>query len=327
MNQERATVLFVDDEERILRSLRMLFRGRYEVLTTTSGHEALKMVRERRVHVVVSDQRMPLMLGVDLLRRVREISPVTMRLLLTGYSDLTAIVASVNESEIFRFIEKPWQAPYLLDVVEQAVRIAMQEMAVADTATQAATQIALMPDVRAAAAAIPGPQAAHKVLVIDEETATFRLVRELVPEQHDVQYATSVEAALAVLAEQEIAVVVAELGSSRNDDIIGTLKTLKRYSPSTLTIAVNGLAGSSGLIELINQGQIYRFLPKPLSRELLRRSLLSALDRYKQMQAAPILARRHVVEEPQFAPSSLSAKLMTYWRRIRDNGRARTGQA
>ncbi|TLY50310.1 MAG: response regulator [Gammaproteobacteria bacterium] len=121
MSSERATVLFVDDEERILRSLRMLFRGRYEVLTTTSGHEALKMLRERRVHVVVSDQRMPLMLGVDLLRQVREISPVTMRLLLTGYSDLSAIVASVNESEIFRFIEKPWQAPYLLDVVEQAI--------------------------------------------------------------------------------------------------------------------------------------------------------------------------------------------------------------
>ncbi len=323
MNQERATVLFVDDEERILRSLRMLFRGRYEVLTTTSGHEALKLVRERRVHVVVSDQRMPLMLGVDLLRQVREISPVTMRLLLTGYSDLTAIVASVNESEIFRFIEKPWQAPYLLDVVEQAVRIATQEMAIADTATQAAAQIAVMPDVRAAAAAIPVPHAVHKALVIDEEEATFRLVRELLPEQHDVQHATSIEAALALLAEQEIAVVVAELGNTRNEDITGTLKTLKRYSPATMTIAVNAAAGSSGLIQLINQGQIYRFLPKPLSRELLRRSLNSAIERYRQMQAAPILARRHVVEEPQFAPSSLSAKLMGYWRRIRDNGRAR----
>jgi DNA-binding NtrC family response regulator len=325
MSQERATVLFVDDEERILRSLRMLFRGRYEVLTTTSGHEALKMVRERRVHVVVSDQRMPLMLGVDLLRQVREISPVTMRLLLTGYSDLQAIVASVNESEIFRFIEKPWQAPYLLDVVEQAVRIATQEMAGADTVAQIAAKITVAAEVRTAAAAIPSPQSADKVLVIDEEAATFRLVRELLPEQHDVQYATSVEAALAVLAEQDIAVVVAELGSSRNDDLIGTLKTLKRYSPATLTIAVNGLAGSTGLIELINQGQIYRFLPKPLSRELLRRSLISALERYRQMQAAPILARRHAVEEPQFAPSSLSAKLMTYWRRIRDNGRARQG--
>jgi len=327
MNPQHATVLFVDDEERILRSLRMLFRGRYEVLTTTSGHEALKMVRERRVHAVVSDQRMPLMLGVDLLRQVREISPVTMRLLLTGYSDLQAIVASVNESEIFRFIEKPWQAPYLLDVVEQAVRIATQEMAVADIAAKTGAQVAVQPDVRAAAAAIPASQTMHKILVVDEEAATFRLVRELLPEQHDVQYATSVEAALAVLAEQQIAVVVAELGSTRNEDITGTLKTLKRFSPSTQTIAVNAVAGSSGLIQLINQGQIYRFLPKPLSRELLRRSLNSAIERYAQMQATPILARRHVVEEPQFAPSSLSAKLMGYWRRIRDNGRARAESA
>lgn len=325
MSIDRATVLFVDDEERILRSLRMLFRGRYEVLTTTSGYEALRTVRERRVHAVISDQRMPQMLGVDLLRQVREISPVTMRLLLTGYSDLAAIVASVNESEIFRFVEKPWQAQHLLDVVEQAVRIAAQEMALADASAQAAAQLAVRPDVRVAAAAIPATQAAHKILVIDEEEATARLVRELLPEQHDVQCATSVEAALAVLAEQEIAVVVAELGNTRNEDIAGTLKTLKRYSPATMTIAVNAAAGSSGLIQLINQGQIYRFLPKPLSRELLRRSLVSALERYRQMRAAPILARRHAVDEPQFAPASLSAKLMGYWRRIRDNGRAGQG--
>ncbi len=315
MSDAPATVLFVDDEERILRSLRMLFRGRCEVLTTTSGHDALKILRERFVHVVVSDQRMPLMLGVDLLRQAREVSPVTMRMLLTGYSDMQAIVASVNESEIFRFIEKPWQSAYLIEAVEQAVRIATNERA-----AQLAAQTAIM------LRTVEGTTkpAARKLLVIDEDAATFRLVRELVPEQHDVQFATTVEAALSVLAEQQIAVVVAGL-AERQDDIPGVLKTLKRYSPATFTIAISGPSGSSGLIELINQGQIYRFLPKPVSRELLRRSLASALERYLLVRNTPLLARRHAVEEPQFSPASLSAKLMSYWRRIRENNRPRQG--
>ncbi|HKJ73854.1 MAG TPA: response regulator, partial [Alphaproteobacteria bacterium] len=88
----KATVLFVDDEERILRSLKMLFRGRYDVLTASSGEEALALVRTRHVHVIVSDQRMPGMLGAALLAQVKVASPTTMRLLLTGYSDLTATI-------------------------------------------------------------------------------------------------------------------------------------------------------------------------------------------------------------------------------------------
>ena len=97
----------------------------------------------------------------------------------------------------------------------------------------------------------------------------------------------------------------------------------KRYNPSTLTIALSQLRDSRVLIDLINQGQVYRFLPKPLSRELLRRSLQSALDHYAKIKTAPVLVRRHVVEEPKFEATSLSARLMDYWRKIRDNGRTR----
>jgi DNA-binding NtrC family response regulator len=308
MSAPLATIVFVDDEERILRSLRMLFRGRYNVLMTTSGREAIEMVRKQPVHAIVSDQRMPEMLGVDVLREVRAVSPATMRLLLTGYADLQAIVASVNEGEIFRFIEKPWQPQYLIDVVEQAVQIAQQELVAR----------APLPKIVTA----PVSAVALKLLVIDEDAETFRFVRELVGERNDVQYATTVETALATLSENEIAIVVAEL-RHRVDDVAGALKTLKRYNPATLTIALSQLRDSRLLIDLINQGQVYRFLPKPLSRELLRRSLQSAMEHYTKMRATPALVRRHAVEEPRFEPTSLSARLMDYWRRIRDNGRAR----
>jgi len=307
MNTERATILFVDDEERILRSLRMLFRGTYDVLATTSGSEALQLVRSRPVHVVISDQRMPEMLGVELLRHVREASPATMRLLLTGYSDMAAIVASVNEGEIFRFIEKPWQPQYLLDTVAQAARIALREFAACATTP---AQIVLP------------SRAGLTLLVIDEDAATVQLVRELVGEHHAVRHADSIEPALAILSNEDIAIVIAEL-THRRDDIAGALKTLKQYNPATLTIATTALRDARHLIDLINQGQVYRYLPKPLSRELLRRGLQAACAHHARLQAAPALAQRHVVEQPRFEPMSISARLLDYWRRIRDNARSR----
>jgi DNA-binding NtrC family response regulator len=310
MSTAPATVLFVDDEERILRSLRMLFRGRHDVLMTTSAREALALVRSRPVHVVVSDQRMPEMTGVELLQQVRAASPATMRLLLTGYSDLPAIVGSVNDGEIFRFVEKPWQSQYLVDTVGEAAQIAVPLFA--------ANPIEVL------RAANPAAGAGRlKLLVLDEDNETHAVVRQLIGSQHDVLHVTEVEAALAALGENDVAVVIAEL-NHRAADVAGALKTLKRYNPGTLTIAVSQLRDARVLIELINQGQIYRFLPKPLSRELLRRSLQSAFDHHAQARAAPELLRRHAVEEAKFEPMSLSAKLMDYWRRIRENNRARS---
>jgi DNA-binding NtrC family response regulator len=94
---DKANILLVDDEERVLRSLEMLFRNRFKVYTTTDGNEAVDICRRDRIHVVVSDQRMPAITGVEVLRRAREVSPNTMRLLLTGYSDLQAIVRGFRE--------------------------------------------------------------------------------------------------------------------------------------------------------------------------------------------------------------------------------------
>ena len=326
MSVARATVLFVDDEERILRSLRMLFRGQHEILITTSASEALQIVRSRQVHVIVSDQRMPEMLGVDLLRRVRDTSPATMRLLLTGYSDLQAIVASVNEGEIFRFIEKPWQAQYLVGVVEQAAKVALRQMApvVADLPA-AGSDASRANDAQRAIASDANPPAAAvvaglKLLVIDEDVSTLARVREFAGERHEVLHAGTIEAALAILSEHEIAVVVAEL-AHRHDDVAGALKTLKLYNPATLTIATSPLRDARSLIDLINQGQIYRFLPKPLSGELLRRGLQAACAHYARLRAAPALADRHAVEQARFEPMSLSARLLDYWRKIRENGR------
>ena len=103
-----ATILFVDDEIRVVNLLRISFRDKYKVLIATSGRDALEIMRTTPVDVLVSDQRMPEMLGIELLEKARQSHPGTIRILLTGYSDLSAIVGSVNDGEVFRFINKPW---------------------------------------------------------------------------------------------------------------------------------------------------------------------------------------------------------------------------
>lgn len=307
-------VLFVDDEERILRSLRMLFRGRCEALTTTSGREAIEWVRERRVHVIVSDQRMPEIGGVEVLRAVAAESPATMRILLTGYADMDAVTASVNDGEIYRFVEKPWNAPYLIETVEQAARVAMHEFEA--IAQRPAPIIAPPKPVLDAVAA--------RVLVLDESESIAAQVRELLPAAVQVHHATQLEQALELLAEHDVAVVVAHL-SGVGGDIADALKQLKRLRPATLAIVVSPLRDSRLVIGLINEGQIFRFLLQPPPKELLRRGLIAALERHAELRTTSTLLRRHDVETPSTPAPSMPGRLLQVWRRIREVATTRIG--
>lgn len=310
MNADKPCVVLIDDEERILRSLSLLLRSRYDVLATTDPVQVLDWVRSRPVHVVVSDQRMPTINGVDLLRQIRDHSPRSMRLLLTGYADLAAVEAAVNEGEIFRFLEKPWDALKLQDTIADAAQIAQDEFA------------RLTPPVTAVTSAREPVReiVSAPVLVLDEDPLSVTVVRELLPPGSLVVPATTVETALARIEQQEYGVILAELRHS-SDDVIGALKLLKQASPRTLAIACSSLRDGRLLIDLINQGQVFRFLPKPLSRELLRRALQAALERHRELRHEPHRLRRHVVEAPREV--SLSSRVLDYLRRIRDQARLR----
>lgn len=127
----KPALLFVDDERRVLTSMRAMFRREYEVLLANSGHEAIEILEERDdIHVVVSDQRMPEMTGVELLATVKTDYPSSMRILLTGYADLDAVEASINESEVFRYLMKPCPT----DELKGAVRLAVQAARVSEMA-------------------------------------------------------------------------------------------------------------------------------------------------------------------------------------------------
>ncbi|MBF0289253.1 MAG: SpoIIE family protein phosphatase [SAR324 cluster bacterium] len=122
MKDEKLKILIVDDEEAILSSLQFLLRKEYDVTTVTSAEEALEMIErgDTTHHLVLSDQRMKGMQGHDLLKKVNEINPDVVSILITGYSDMNSLVKAVNEGHIFAYISKPWNTDELKLLISRA---------------------------------------------------------------------------------------------------------------------------------------------------------------------------------------------------------------
>lgn len=108
MEAKDFTVLYVDDEIHNLISFNATFRKDYRILTAKDGPEALELLRSNEVHVVLSDQRMPGITGVQLLEKVKSEFPGTIRMIITGYSDIDAVIDAINKGGVFRYITKPW---------------------------------------------------------------------------------------------------------------------------------------------------------------------------------------------------------------------------
>jgi DNA-binding NtrC family response regulator len=278
-------ILFLDDEERIVNLLRLMFRVTHEVFTATNGHEALKLIAQHQIHVVVSDQRMPEMTGIAFLSQVRELSPGTMRILLTGYSDLTAIVGSVNDGEVFRFINKPWQQDEIKSIVADATEIALS--------TWNASPVSIQVDVpksSPANALAPKP----RLLVIDDDPSDLYWVTQMFVKDYEVSSAGSIADALKALATQDIGVIISE-ASVNGEDSGMLLKILKREYPMITTVMLTSTGDSDLVIKLINQAQIYRFATKPIRKSVLELAVSSAMRQHERLSADPVLRSRHKV--------------------------------
>lgn len=108
MPEKKIIILYVDDEENNLISFKATFRIKYKVLTALSGEEAMKILETTKVDIIITDQRMPNMTGVEFLEKVLEKYPDPMRILLTGYADMNAVIDAVNKGKIFHYLAKPW---------------------------------------------------------------------------------------------------------------------------------------------------------------------------------------------------------------------------
>ena len=113
-------ILVVDDEAEILYSLRGLLRREFDVYTAESAPEAMEILRQQPIHVIMTDQRMPEMTGVELLTAVQGAWPDAIRMVFTGYSDIKAVIDAINQGHIFRYITKPWDPDELKSILRQA---------------------------------------------------------------------------------------------------------------------------------------------------------------------------------------------------------------
>lgn len=114
-------ILIVDDEPANLRTLFRLFREDYEVLTASSGDEALAMLRHQDVALLITDQRMPGMTGIELLKKTVLLRPRMVRIILTGYTDVDALVEAINCGQVYRYVAKPWNNDELRLTVKRAL--------------------------------------------------------------------------------------------------------------------------------------------------------------------------------------------------------------
>lgn len=310
----KARVLFVDDEPRVLTTMRMLFRAHYEVFFAESGALALEFLKTTAVDVIVSDQRMPGMTGIEMLRAARELNPHAMRILLTGYSDLNAIIGSVNDGEIFRFVNKPWANEVLSTTVAHAVAAARTSLAISNA--PAPTVTAPVSNGHA-----PG------VLVLDDDQMVPTKIQAILGDGYRVFGATTMEEAVSRLERERIGVVISDT-RVQNHPVVSLISTLKQHHPELVSVILTERADAGAAIDLINQGQIYRLITKPIQDVACKITVNSAYKQHQKLAQNPELHQRYTVEKPlAAAPGAPPPPALRLLERIRSLRSWVTGRA
>jgi serine/threonine-protein kinase len=237
---------------------------------------------------------------VDLLRQVKDLSPNSVRMLLTGYSDLASIVGSINDGEVFRFVKKPWDNLDIQKTIADAVAIAM-ELAAAPPA----------PDK-------PLEKLDASVLVVDTTPTLFEGMKQVLGDIAPMRLVGTPDDVLRELETEEVALIVADL-SVGQEGLTTLFKLLKARHPEILSILVTEASDSELVIELINQAQIFRFLNKPINVRQMRGHVEAALAKYRAFKQRPDLVRGYKVAESVQAKTSLwGAKLFERIRSLPD---------
>jgi DNA-binding NtrC family response regulator len=302
----RANVMFVDDEPRVLSSMRALFRRDYNVHLANSGEEALALLESTDMDVIVSDQRMPGMTGIDVLKACKSRAPRAMRILLTGYADKDAIAASINEGEVFRYLTKPCAREALRDTVALAVKAAGVVPIPADEdapeveptpvrVRSPAPPAAAMP-ARSLRALTPRRRATSIELLSDDGAFTSALESAL-GMNYRLHAVASVEQAVAVLEAHPVGVLITDM-AIRGDAVQSLTAQLKHHVPQLVTIVASDHSDAHRLIELINGGQVFRFLLKPIKPTQTAIWIDSAVSKHLELVRHPELVVRHAVAAP-----------------------------
>ena len=195
-----------------------------------------------------------------------------MRILLTGYSDLAAIVGSVNEGEVYCFASKPWNT--------QDIRATLAKA----TATGQALE-------SAPAASLTDAKPEEAVLFLDSDREVYLAARDLFGRTYRVLHAIDLASALQALQDEKIGVLVADIEDTQRSHQT-FFKLLKQEHPEIVTIAMTTASDSELVIDLINQARIFRFLNKPLRLPTLLGHVDAAMAMFARQKARPVLLKQ-----------------------------------
>ncbi len=282
--QKKPVVLAIDDERLVLSAMRRLLKPHYQVLTTENAEEALDLLRKIHIDVIISDQRMPNMTGVELLAKAKKISPFTIRLLLTGYSDAGAIEGAINDAEIFRFISKPWKNQEVLELLKKTTQIAQKNYQ-----RHSIRRLPTKKDIEQV-------KAQSRCLILDHKNNVYPIVKQLVGKHITINHVTEAIDAISFLTKNSCSVMVVSLSKHNTDHELGLTKVLKKSLPTLMIIVIAKSSDSSQMINLINEGQIYRYITRPLRLASLKMYLLSAIRYHTMLKKNPQLIKQHEIE-------------------------------
>lgn len=119
----RPAILYIDDEEHNLVAFKAVLRRDFDIYTASSVKDARKYLEDQEIKIVVSDQRMPQTSGVQFFSQIKNSHPEPIRILLTGYSDMEAVIDAINKGEVYRYLTKPWDSDYMKSILYQAMEL------------------------------------------------------------------------------------------------------------------------------------------------------------------------------------------------------------
>jgi len=123
IKQEKINVLYVDDEVGNLTAFKAAFRREFNIYTAESANEGKKILKENDIEIILSDQRMPGMTGVDFFESIISDFPDAIRILITGYSDIDAVIEAINKGQVYKYISKPWNNSELIITINKAYEV------------------------------------------------------------------------------------------------------------------------------------------------------------------------------------------------------------
>jgi DNA-binding NtrC family response regulator len=298
-------MLCVDDEVSILRQLRMLFRGLFEVTMVSDATEAVDLLRNGGVFdVIICDQQMPKLLGVNVLEIAREVVPKAGRVLLTGYCDPEAVVASVNVGSVDWFVTKPWDVADMRKKAAQAARPSVLARA------------------EPIAVEVPAPIAAtvseSTIVFVGHGRAEAQSFGKELRDGCTCIFVDTFEQAVAQFERDrlipDVMVIAIDAQSPRDQS---NLERLKSSLPSVVLIIICDTAFATATIHLINYTKPFRFLAAPVGHRLLVHAIEAGLDRAATLRESPDLleaARPEVTAETLENP--LSIRLKGVWKSL-----------